>query len=259
FYRSMVEAGVRSNNLPDVLTLLADYYQRSNAVWMRLKGLMVYPVIVIIISLALTLFLSLFIKSFLGNFFEHKPPPFPVFISLIWAAPLALAFVATAIIAIFANPSWRAVARWRLPAFKETSLAQLAAAIEIVMRAGTPLPEALRLAETMEANTSAARALAGWRQSLQAGSGKPAQWPVLKPFPPMFVWLVRQGGEDVAAGFHQAAKVYSDRASYKTEMLLYGALPVALLLLGQMIFWQAFPMFRTMISFMNLFLGDTGS
>src|SRR5581483_4491224 len=43
FYVRMVELGARSNDLPGVLTLLADYYHRTNALWSRLKGLMVYP------------------------------------------------------------------------------------------------------------------------------------------------------------------------------------------------------------------------
>ena len=43
----MVEAGVASNDLPGVLVMLADYYQRANLIWTRLKGLLVYPVLVL--------------------------------------------------------------------------------------------------------------------------------------------------------------------------------------------------------------------
>src|SRR6266702_748858 len=37
FYRRMVGIGVRANDLPGVLTLLADHYHRSNLLWARLK------------------------------------------------------------------------------------------------------------------------------------------------------------------------------------------------------------------------------
>jgi type II secretory pathway component PulF len=257
FYVSMIETGVRGNDLPGALTLVADYYHRSNAVWTRLKGLMVYPAIVIIVSLALTTLVSIFVKSFLMNFFDQMPQPPGLLIASIWTAPTVLAIAAAVIIVVFSNPAWRAAARWRLPAFKEASLAQIGAAIAMVLKTGTPLPDALRLAENMEANTSAARALAQWRQCLETGAGKPSQWPMLKPFPPMFVWLVQQSGEDVAAGFKHAADAYASRASFRIEMLLYGALPVSMLLLAQMILWQAIPLFRTMIWFMNM-LGSTG-
>src|SRR5689334_7190774 len=68
FYLRMVEIGARSKDLPGMLTLLADYYQRANALLTRLKGLMVYPLIVIIVALGLTLGLS----CVLGNFIAHS-------------------------------------------------------------------------------------------------------------------------------------------------------------------------------------------
>jgi len=96
------------------------------------------------------------------------------------------------------------------------------------------------------------------QQKLQAGQGKPAQWPhSLSPFPPMFLWLVRKGGEDIAAGFQKAAEIYQSRASYKIELLLYGALPVSVLFLGQMVLWQVVPLFHALATLMG-FLGDMG-
>src|SRR6266571_7356093 len=53
FYKKMLEIGVRANDLPGTLTLLADYYHRANVLWTRLKGLLVYPMIVIVVSLGL--------------------------------------------------------------------------------------------------------------------------------------------------------------------------------------------------------------
>lgn len=71
FYRRMVEIGTRSDDLPGMLTLVADHYQRSHALWTRLKGLMVYPLIVLALSLALTLALSLLCHHFLASFADQ--------------------------------------------------------------------------------------------------------------------------------------------------------------------------------------------
>src|ERR1043166_9018943 len=73
FYSRMVEIGVRSNDLPGVLTLLADHYHRANALWTRLKGLMVYPALVIIVALGLTLLVSLMLSRVETNFFGEWP------------------------------------------------------------------------------------------------------------------------------------------------------------------------------------------
>src|SRR5262245_24674797 len=68
-YTRMVEIGVRSNDLPGTLTQVADYYHRANSTWTRLKGLMVYPLIVVITALALSLLISVSFRHFLDRFF----------------------------------------------------------------------------------------------------------------------------------------------------------------------------------------------
>ena len=55
FYVRMVQVGAKSGDLPGVLMMVADYYARMNAVWMRLKGLAVYPLIVLMLSMVISL------------------------------------------------------------------------------------------------------------------------------------------------------------------------------------------------------------
>ncbi len=259
-YRRMLEIGARSNDLPGVLTLLADHYHRANALWSRLKGLMVYPLIVILVSLGLTLFVSLTFSGFMTRFFEQVQAQPLISAPMIWMPPIVLAFAALLAVAAISIPSWRARLRWRLPAFREASLAQLASAMNLMLKNGTTLPEALALAEALESGTPAFRALARWRQLVEAGQGKPAEWSGdSHPFPPLFLWLVQKGGEDVAAGFQEAAEIFQARAAYRIELALYGALPVSILLLGQMVIWQAVPLMRSMVWIMNMIGGDVGS
>jgi type IV pilus assembly protein PilC len=257
FYKRMVEIGARSNDLPGVLTLIADHYQRTNALWTRLKGLMVYPLIVVVVSLGLTLMLSVVFGRFLPsmfNFADSSGRGLNLFylVASMWIPPVTLALLAVFGVAAVSIPGWRAKLRWRLPAFREASLAQLASAIALMLKNGATLAEALALAEALEAGTPAGPALAGWRRLVENGQGKPTHWPATtKPFPPLFLWLVQKGGEDPAAGFQKAAEIYQTRASYRIELALYGALPISILLLGQMIFWQVAPMIRSMVWLMN--------
>ncbi len=264
-YRQMMELGARSNDLPGVLTLLADHYHRANALWTRLKGLMVYPLLVILTSLGLTILISVNFSRFLeelgsqgasalfsGGFVEGRAPwSARLVIPAIWTPPPPRACNRNWIGGSF-RPSWRARLRWRLPVFRDASLAQLASAMSLMLRNGTTLPEALSLAEALESGTPAAKALARWRQLVAAGQGKPTEWQGdTRPFPPLFLWLVQKGGEDLAAGFQQAAEIFQARASYRIELALYGALPISILLLGQMILWQTVPLARSLIWIMN--------
>jgi type II secretory pathway component PulF len=259
FYVRMVAVGARSNDLPGMLTLLADYYQRTNTVWNRLKGLMVYPFLVLLVSLGLTFLISLLARKYiLATSTDWIQTP-PILVSTIWIPPLLIGLLLLAALLVVGNPRLRGRARWRLPGFRETSLAQLASAIALMLKSGTPLPEALAFAESIESNSPAAGALRQWRSLVQGGQGNPAQWPQsLYPFPPMFLWLVRKSGEDLSDGFQKAAEIYRSRASYKIELLLYGALPISVLLLGQMIIWQVAPVFRMLIWMMNALGNDMG-
>ncbi len=257
-YRRMMELGARSNDLSGVLTLLADHYHRTNALWTRLKGLMVYPLLVLLVSLGLTLVLSLAARKLMTGFFDQFASPPLLLMAGLWFPPLLLSLAAVVGIAAMSVPAWRARLRWRLPAFREASLAQVASAIALMLKNGVPLAEALALAEALEAATPARQTLAQWRSLVETGRGKPAHWNTTgSPFPPLFLWLVQSGGEDPAAGFQKAADLYQTRAGYRIELALYGALPVSILLLGQMVLWQAAPLFRQFIWFMNS-LGNMG-
>jgi type II secretory pathway component PulF len=258
FYKRMLEMGARGNDLPGVLTLVADHYHRADALWTRLKGLLVYPLIVIVVSLGLTTVVSLaFGRGMLALTAELRSPAMTLSVLGMWLPPLLLAGAGVLGVAVVSIPSWRSRLRWRLPPFREASLSELASAMALMLRNGATLAEALALAETLESATPARPALARWRALVEGGQGKPAEWPVDSPFPPLFLWLVQRGGEDVAAGFRKAAEIYQNRASYRTELALCGALPVSVLFLGLMVFWQAAPLVQALVAVMDM-LGDSG-
>ena len=256
-YRRLVTIGAQTNDLPGVLTLLADHYHRANALWTRLKGLMVYPLLVLTVALGLTFLLSLVFSHFLSHFFDQFAMP-AMLVASMWVPPIVLALLVVAVAFSFSSPGIRARLRWRLPAFREANLARLASAMAMMLRKGTPLSDALAMAQAMEAPSPASEALARWRNAVESGQGKPSEWnPANPPFPPLFLWLVQQGGEDVAEGFQKASDIFQSRASYRIELALYGALPISILFLGQMILWQVAPLMRALGFLMNM-LGDTG-
>jgi type IV pilus assembly protein PilC len=257
-YRRMVQAGAAANDLPGVLTLLADHYERSNLLWTRLKGLMVYPLLVVIVALGLTLIVSLVFGRFAAHLFDQFSITPPILWASIWMPPLLLAMILAVGIGIASSSRWRGATRWRLPGFREASLAQLASAMCLMLRKGMPLPQAIALAENLESSTPAAAQLTEWRKLTEAGQGNPAQWPEPHhPFPPLFLWLIRNGGNDLASGFQKASEIYQARAAYRIELLLYGALPISILVLGNMIIWQVAPLMRSLVWMMNA-LGDMG-
>ena len=118
--------------------------------------------------------------------------------------------------------------------------------------------EALDLAGRLEGGTPAGPELLRWKRQLAEGNAKIADIARnSRVFPPLFLWLLAQGGEDLAAGFRKAAEIYLARATYRIDLLLYVALPMSLLVLGTMILGQFLPLFRMLTYTINT-LGDVG-
>jgi type II secretory pathway component PulF len=258
-YKRMILVGVKSGDLPGALTMLADYFQRQNSTWTRLKGLMVYPIIVLIAAFLLACFLSFILATFLwGNFaFLANNSHVPVVWAGLWVSPLFLGMaVLTALVAVFV-PSIRRKLRWRLPTFKEASLAQVASAMRLMLKNGVPLADALSFLGQLESGTIAAKEIAQWRERLISGNGKFSEMAgSSRVFPPLFVWTVAQSGEDLALGFQSAADLYQNRAIYRSEMLLYSILPCSVLMLASMIIIQIVPVVGTLTSFLNNISGN---
>ena len=267
FYVRMMQIGARSNDLPGVLTLLADYYQSANATWTRLKGLMVYPVLVLLLSVGLSFWMATLFDQILSSFGQNDiwwyygtpksatagQTQWSVQAHL-WLPPLVLAALATVAVLAVSLPSLRRNLYWRLPAFKEASLARFASATAILLKSGCPLGDALDLLGQMERGTQAGAEVARWKKRCAEGHAKfSAIADGSKIFPPMFVWLVAGAGEDLATGFQRAAQTYQARAVYRTEVLLYAALPAALLLLGLMILSQIYPFAHLIFGLPKLF------
>jgi type IV pilus assembly protein PilC len=260
FYVQTVLAAVRGNDLPAILTLLGDYYGHTHSLWLRLKGLMVYPIIVVIVSLLLSTWVAFLQKPILlrtgVQFTSLKTPADPgaeqapgqekelqargVYF---WMPPVLLLALVGSVGLILSSAHLRRKMRWRLPAFKEASLTQFASAMQILLRSGATLHDALDFMIPVEEATPAGHELRRWRAALESGQGKlDTIADGSGVFPPLFTWLATSAGEDLALGFERAAGVYRERALYRSELLLNGFLPGSMLLLGIMVALQVYPL-----------------
>jgi type II secretory pathway component PulF len=251
FYTAMIRVGVQSNDMPGVLTLLADHYQQVNNAWVRLKGLITYPVIVLAAAFGLSLALSIIFHRLASEVSEiglMLPVARSAWVT-IWIAPTLLALALLAVVAALALPRWRSWLRWRLPGFRDANLAQTASSLGLLLERGSTLNDALDLMRRIEGDSVAGMELARWQERLRQGQGKVEDFADdARTFPQLFLWLAAHAGQDLAAGFRRAAEVYQGRATHRIEMMLYACLPVSILLLGLMIIGQVYPVVRIVLS-----------
>jgi type IV pilus assembly protein PilC len=255
-YRRMLLVGVQSNDLPAILILLGDYYQRRHNIWTRMKGLLVYPALVLIIAFVLSCFLGVVVVCCLqpNLFYLSNGVPLGIWVS-VWTPPVVLGLVLILFFTLVLMPKAQRYFRWRFPAFRESSLAQVASAMALMLKSGVPLDDALALMAQIEQDTPAGMEIGQWRARLAAGNGKFSELAVGgQAFPPLFIWLVAQSGNDLADGFRRAAEIYQGRSNYRTDLVLYATLPCSVLVLGLLIASQVAPV----VSMMGLFLKSVG-
>lgn len=254
-YKRMVLVGVKSGDLPGALTMLADYFQRQNDIWTRLKSMMTYPLIVMFGGFLISFLIAALWNFVIGPAFRDvfggmgmQLPGATLFaletMQAIWAFPLVLGILFLLALAIVFQPGMRGKFLWRLPAFREANVARVASALTLLLRNGVSLPDAIGLVEGLEDNKKATADLQRWKERLSAGVAKFSEIAsASRMFPPMFVWIVAGAGEDLTSGFGRAAEMYQSRAVYRTEVALFSVLPVASLFLGAVVISQAFLVF----------------
>ena len=265
-YKRMILVGVKSGDLPGALTMLADYFQRQNQVWTRLKSMMTYPLIVMFVAFLISLVLAFAWNCVIGPAFRDiysgmgvRLPGATVFalstLQSIWVFPMAFSLLFLGLVLAIFLPAVRGKIVWRLPAFKEATISRIASSIQLLLKNGVNLPDAIGLTRQLENSPAAAADLRQWENRLAAGTAKFSDVAAgNRMIPPMFVWLVSGAGENLAAGFQRASEIYHSRAIYRTEVALYSVLPLASLFLGLVVLSQAFLvlcMFLPMIAMLN--------
>src|SRR5882757_7434600 len=265
-YKRMILVGVKSGDLPGALTMLADYFQRQNSIWTRLKSMMVYPLIVMFVAFSISMVLAFLWTCVIGPSMKEvfggmgmRLPGATLFafetLQAIWVFPVVLGVLFLLAAGVVFVPGLRGKILWRLPAFKEATVSRIASSLTLLLRNGVNLPDAIGLVEQLENSTAATADLQQWQKRLAAGSVKFSEVAAgNRLVPPLFVWVVASAGEDLTAGFNRAAEIYHSRAIYRTEVALYSVLPVASLFLGAVILSQAFlviSMFLPLIAILN--------
>ncbi len=250
-YKRMVLVGIKGGDLPGALTMLADYFQNQNNVWTRLKSMMTYPLIVMfaafLVSVGVAVIWTCQIGPSMREVFSGMGMQLPAFTRLviatlqsIWAFPFLLGVLFVIAASVVFLPQLRGRYLWRLPAFKEATVARIASALVLLLKNCVPLPEAIGLVERLETSPAAAADLGQWRQRLAAGTAKFSEFATgNRLIPPLFVWVVASAGEDVTAGLNGAAEIYHARAVYRTEVALFSVLPIASLFLGTLVVLMA--------------------
>jgi type IV pilus assembly protein PilC len=264
-YKRMLVAGAASGDLPGTLILFADYCSQRDTLSRRLRGLLTYPLIVLTIAVAVSCLMAIFFHAVSSSsreiFNDFSLAPVSALrgvVQSVWITPVLILIIWIVFVMIAFVPLVRRRWQWFVPGLRETCLAQVASLIRVQLQSGVPLDDALKTVEIVEQGTPVAAELGAWRQHLAGGGGDiPAAFLKNQSIPPLFRWMVRQSGENLAEGFGHTESFYAERSTYRSELFLYAALPISVLVLGFVILGQFLPIFGLLSRVMSA-LGDAG-
>jgi len=210
-YRALVRAGESSGYLGPVLERLADYTQSSQQVQARIKMAMIYPIVLLLISLGVITALMAFVVPKLVGIFAHSHHELPALTRGMIAVSdfivhygvfLLVGIVGVVIgvrklLKVEANlRTWHRI-QLRLPVLgdlvSQINAARFAATLSLLSSSGVPLLQALTIAGQVMTNRILQDSCEQVVNAVREGSSLARAMENAGTFPPLLVQLVSSG------------------------------------------------------------------
>ena len=246
FYKHMLRVGSQANDLPSVLVMMANYYNRIGVVWDKLKMASFYPIIVLvlgsIVSIGMASVMTEIQERFIVPDLAHDNLLLPFFVYLTWTpAIVLLVLLVVTVMCAWITPI-RDRLKWILPVSRNTIIAQFSDTLALLLRRGCSLGDATRFMYELEGDSILGREMKLWTERIESGVVcLSAIGEKSKVLPPMFVWMLEQDASDLPSGLEQAAEMYASQAQRQTDLLMHAAGPCGLIVLGTIVACQIYP------------------
>jgi len=263
----MVESGEISGNLDVILQRLADYFEKDAKIKTRIKSAMVYPIVLIVLSIVIvtglvTFILPTFITLFEGSGVE-LPMPTKILLALSAFIRSYFLYIGVAIVIIilivrriYISPEGRlffSSLALRIPLFKGLNTkiitARFARNLATMLSSGVPLLTALENISHIITNRVVSNAIKKFKEDIQKGSELHQVVKDSNLFPPMLDSMMEIGKESGALDtiLDKTADYYDDEAEQALQRMVALFEPAMIVILGVVIGFivisMAMPMF----------------
>ena len=210
-YRALVSSGEQIGQLSRVLSRLADYIERRNALVQKVKLAFTYPAIVTVVAFAIVIFLLTYVVPQIVSVFANTKQKLP-FLTVMM---LAISdFVRNygwmvALVLVTARFVWRNALKnpdvkmrwhtWLLTApvygkfERSLNTARFASTLAITTGSGVPIQRALQTSRDTLSNVAMRQQVEDATGSVREGVGLARALSAHKHFPPMLIHMIRAG------------------------------------------------------------------
>jgi general secretion pathway protein F len=210
-YRALVASGEQIGQLARVLSRLADYIERSNALTQKVKLAFIYPAIVTVVAFAIVIFLLTYVVPQIVSVFANTKQKLPILtVMMLGVSNFVRAYgIYVAILLIGAFMAWRRALKnpdlkrrfhsWLLTApiygkfERSMNTARFASTLAITTGSGVPILRALDTSRDTLSNVAMKELVEEASASVREGVGLARALSAQKHFPPMLIHMIRAG------------------------------------------------------------------
>jgi len=254
-YRATVDAGERTGHLDTVLEKLADYTESQRQFRQRIQLALIYPVILVVMSLLIVTGLMMFVVPEILNVIieadQALPLPTQILVSISdllsqhghWLV-LALAVLAALGQWLMRQPAVRdawhrkLLQLWGIKRFSRgTNAARYTSTLAILLQSGIPLSEAMPIASAVCSNTVFKQATRAAEAQVREGRSLHLSLEHSGFFPPMALQLIASGEHsgNLAEMLQRVATTQEDDLQQRVTTLVSLFEPLTLLMMGAMV------------------------
>lgn len=210
-YRALVASGEQIGHLARVLTRLADYIERRNALVQKVRLAFTYPAIVTVVAFAIVIFLLTYVVPQIVSVFANTKQKLPLLtIMMLGLSNFVKAYgLMVGAVLVAAWFAWRRALRnpvlkrrwhtWLLTApvygkfERSLNTARFASTLAITIGSGVPILRALDTSRDTLSNVAMRELVEEASASVREGVSLARALSVQKHFPPMLVHMIRAG------------------------------------------------------------------
>lgn len=273
-YVNMVKAGELGGVLELVLNRLAEYSEKAQKLKNRIVAAMVYPIIVLVISIGILIFLMAVIVPKFQKIFEEMLPDgtklpaitrFVIVISdavkgnLLWLAIGAVVgFVLWKVIS--KTPGGRKNIdhiKLKMPLFGpiqlKSAISRFARTLGTLVTSGVPILQALNITRDTAGNMIVANAIEKVHEAVREGESVVAPLEASKVFPPMVISMVDVGEEtgQLPDMLLKIADVYDDEVDNAVDAMTSMLEPIMIVFLALIVGTIVIALFMPMITIIS--------
>lgn len=255
-FTSLVEAGEESGKLDTMLDRVATYNEKLEAIKSKVKAAMMYPIIVLFISMVVTLLLLLFVIPQFEVLFQSSGADLPTLTRIIvdmsqWMQQYWYFFIGGMIaIGVGFMYAYRRSEKLqfamdrvflKLPVMgvilKKSAMARFSRTLAIIFGAGVPLVDGMNTVGAATGNRVYQKAVAEVKNDISTGRSLESSMASTKVFPNMMLQMVSSGEEsgELETMLEKVADFYEREVDDAVEALSSLIEPIMIVFLGTII------------------------